>query len=83
MASLWHLPLTSTKWSVLFNCVDKVLDTYSNYDVLLAWYFNAENNEPCLNTLDYQRDLYNLDKVSTCFKNSSKPTYIDLCLTAK
>ena len=31
----------------------------------------------------YQHDLYNLGKVGTCFKNSSKPTSIDLFLTTK
>ena len=44
-----------------FNCIDKALDTYSNYDnVLLAGDFNAEDDEPCLSDFLYQDDLYNL-----------------------
>ena len=70
--------------SIFFNCIDKALETYSNYDnVLLAGDFNAEDDEPCLSNFLYQHDLYNLVKVGTCFKNSSKPTYIDLFLTTK
>ena len=54
--------------------IDKALDAYSNYDtVLLAGYFNAEDDEPCFCTFLYQHDLYNLVKIGTCFKNSSKP----------
>ena len=56
----------------------KALDTYSNYDnVLLAGDFNA------VSIFLYQYDLYNLVKVGTSFKNSSKPTSIDLFLTTK
>ena len=37
-----------------FNCIDKALDTYSNYDnVLLAGDFNAEDDEPCLSNFLY------------------------------
>ena len=57
----------------LFNCIDKALDTYSNYDnVLLAVDFNAKDDE-----------MVNLVKVGTCFKNSCKPTFIDLFLATK
>ena len=67
-----------------FNCIDKALDTYSNYDnVLLSGDFNAEHDEPCLSNFLYQYDLYNLVKAGTCFKSSSKPTFIDLFLTVK
>ena len=62
----------------LFNCVDKALDTYSNYDLLLAGDFNAEDHEPCLSNFHHQHDLYNLIQVGTFLKNSSKPTPIDL-----
>ena len=64
-------------------CIDKALDSYSNYDVLLAGECIAEEGEPCLSNFLYQHDLYNLVKVCTCFKNSSKPTFIDLSLTTK
>ena len=81
MASLWllfgtyHPPEENDQYFI--NCIDKALDTYSNNDnVLLAGVFNAENDEPCLSNFLYQHDLYNLVKVSTCFKNSSKPTSI-------
>ena len=64
--------------STFFNCIDKALDTHSNYDnVLLAGCFNAEDDEHCLNTFLYQHDLYNLVKVGT------KPTSIELFLTTK
>ena len=34
-----------------FNCIDKALDTYSNYDnVLFAGDFNAKDDEPWLST---------------------------------
>ena len=70
--------------SIFFNCIDKALDTHSNYDnALLAGCFNAEDDEHCLNTFLYQQDLYNLVKVGTCFKNSSKPISIKLFLTTK
>ena len=70
--------------NIFFNCIDKALDTYSNYDnALLAGDFNAEDDEPSLSNFFYQYDLYNLVKVGTCFKNSSKPTSIDLFLTTK
>ena len=66
------------------NCIDEALDTYSNYDnVLLAGDYNAEDDKPCLSSFLYQHDLYDLVKVKTSFKNSSKPTSIDLFLTTK
>ena len=56
MPSLWHL-------SLIFNCIDKALDTYSNYDnVLLVGDFNAEDDEPCFSSFLYQHDLYNIAK---------------------
>ena len=34
-----------------FNCIDKALDTYSNYDIVLfAGDFNAKDDEPWLST---------------------------------
>ena len=86
MASLWNLsphpPAKNDQY--FFNCIDKALDTYSNYDnVLLTGDFNAEDDESCLSNFLYHHDLYNLVKVDTCFKNSSKPTSIDIFLTIK
>ena len=85
MASFWRLSPTCTKWSIFFfNCIDKAVDTYSNHDnVLLAADFNAEDDEPCLSNFLHQHDLYNLVKVGSCFKNSFKPTSIDLFLATK
>ena len=75
---------SAQKDQYFFNCIDKALNTYINYDsVLLAGDFNAEDDEPCLSNFLYQHDLYNLVKVSTCFKNSSEQTSIDLFLTTK
>ena len=70
--------------NIFFNCIDKAVDTYSNHDnVLLAGDFNAEDDESCLSNFLHQHDLYNLVKVGCCFKNSFKPTSIDLFLTIK
>ena len=78
----YHPPAQNDQY--FFNCIDKALDTYNNYDnVLLAGDFNAEDDEPCLSNFLYQHDLYNLAKVGTCFKNSSKPPFIDLFLTTE
>ena len=42
-----------------------------------------KDDKSCLSNFLYQHDLYNLVKIGTCFKNSSKPTSIDLFLTTK
>ena len=82
LCGTYHPPAQNDQY--FFNCIDKALDTYSNYDnVLLAGDFNAEDDEPCLSNFLYQHDLYNLVKVGTCFKNFSKPISIDLFLTTK
>ena len=68
----------------LFNCIDKVLDTYNNYDnILLTGDFNAEGDELFLSIFLYQHYLFNLVRVGTCSRNSSKPTSVDLFLTSK
>ena len=78
----YHPPAQNDQY--FFNCIDKALDTYNDYDnVVLAGDFNAEDDEPCLSNFLYQHDLYNLAKVGTCFKNSSKPPCIDLFLTTE
>ena len=78
----YHPPAQNEQY--FFNCIDKTLDTYSSSDnVLLAENLNAEDDEPCLSSFLYQHDLYNLVKVGTCFKHSSKPKSIDLFLTTK
>ena len=54
-----HPPAQNDQY--FFNCIDKALDTYSNYDnVLLAGDVNAEDNEPYLSDFLYQDDLYDL-----------------------
>ena len=60
-----HPPAQNDQY--FFNCINKALDTYSNY-VLLAGDFNAEYDEPCLSDFLYQHYLCNLAKVGTCFK---------------
>ena len=80
--AIYHPPAQNNRY--IFNCIDKALHTYSNYDnVLLAGDFNAEDDEPCLSNFIYQHDLYNLVEVGTCFYNSSKPKWTDLYLTTK
>ena len=82
LCGAYHPPAQNDQY--FFNYVDRALDTYNNYDnVLLAGDFNAEGDEPCLSNFLYQHDPYSLVKVSTCFKNSSKPTPIDLFLTTE
>ena len=78
----YHPPAQNDQY--FFNCIDKALDTYNNYDnVLLAGDFNAKDDEPCLSNFLYEHDLYNLAKIVTCFKNSFKPTSIDLFVTTE
>lgn len=48
-----------------FHCIDKALDTNSNYDkVLLGGDVSTEDDEPCYQHDEpfYQHDLYNLVK---------------------
>ena len=82
LCGTYHPPTQNDQY--FFNCIDKAFDTYSNYDnVLLAGNFNAEDDETCLSNFLNQHDLCNLVKVDTCFKNSSKPIFIDFILTTK
>ena len=43
--------------------------------------FNAQEGEKCLNTFLYQHELKSLNKEATCYKNTNKPSCIDLILT--
>ena len=57
----------------LFNTSEHALDAYSNYEnVLLIGDFNAEIGETHLDTFLYQHELANINKESTCYKNSEK-----------
>ena len=42
--------------------------------------FNAQKEEKSLDTFLYQHELKSLNKEATCYKNSSKPSCIDLIL---
>ena len=81
LCGTYHPPAQNDQY--FFTCIDKALDTYSNYDVLLAGDFNVEDDEPHLSSFLHQHDLYNRVGVGTCFKNSSKPTSIGLFLATK
>ena len=60
----------------------KALYCYSSYDrIILIGDFNSEDHETCMETILYQYNLTNNVKEGTCFKNSSKPSTIDLFLT--
>ena len=62
--------------------LNKALDCYSSYDrIVLIGDFNSEDYEICMKTFLYQHNLTNIVKENTCFKNSSKPSTIDLFLT--
>ena len=69
--------------SVFGHLLSDQLEILAGNNVLLAGGFNAEDYEACSSTFLYQHDLYNLVKVGTCFKNSSKPTSIDVFLAKK
>ena len=69
--------------SVFGHLLSDQLEILAGNNVLLAGGFNAEDYEACSSTFLYQHDLYNLVRGGTCFKNSSKPTSIDLFLTTK
>ena len=77
-----ELNFRKSKWLLFdqyfFNCIDKALDTYCNYDVLLAEDFNTEDDEPCLSNFFYQHDLYNL-KVGICFTNTHFRNTVAVC----
>ena len=76
-----ELNFRKTKW-LLFESLDKALDCYSSYDrIVLIGDFNSEDHETCMETFLYQHNLTNIVKEGTCFKNSSKPSTIDLFLT--
>lgn len=54
-----HSPAQNDQYYL--NCIDKALDTCSNYDnVLLTGDFDAEDNKPCLSNFLCQHDFYNL-----------------------
>ena len=78
----YHPPAQNDQY--FFNCIDKALDTYSNYNnVLLAGGFNAEDDGPSLSTFLYQHISIMLLRQALVLKNSSEPTSTDLFLITK
>ena len=76
----YHPPSQNDQY--YFEALDKALDCYSSYDrIVLIGDFNSEDHETCMETFLYQHNLTNIVKEGTCFKNSSKPSTIDLFLT--
>ena len=76
----YHTPSQNDQY--YFEALDKALDCYSSYDrIVLIGDFNSEDHETCMETFLYQHNLTNIVKEGTCFKNSSKPSTIDLFLT--
>ena len=58
------------------------LDTYTTYDkVLLAGDFNIDDEEEMLQDFLFERNMKNLVKEKTCYKNIENPSCIDLFLT--
>ena len=52
LCGTYHPPAQNDQY--FLNCIDKALDTYSNYDnVLLIGDFNAKDDEPCLSNFLY------------------------------
>ena len=83
MVAFWNLsPPPSQNDQYYFEALDKALDCYNSYDrIILTRDFNSEEPETCMETFLYQHNLKNIVKESTCFKNSLKPSTIDLFLT--
>ena len=82
MVAFWNLPSPSQNDQYYFEALDKALDCYSSYDrIVLIGDFNSEDHETSMETFLYQHNLKNIVKDGTCFKNSSKPSTIDLFLT--
>ena len=51
--------------------------------IIILWNFNCEVKEETMSTFGEVHNLKNLIKQPTCFKNSEKPTIIDLISTNK
>ena len=65
-----------------FDNLDKSLDTYSDYEKsLIIGDFNAQATDQYLSSFLYQHELSSIVKESTCFKNVSNPSCIDVFLT--
>ena len=80
LLGLYHPPSQSDQY--YFNSLDKSLDTYSNYEnILLVGDFNVQTTDQYLSLFLYQHELSSIVKESTCFKNVSNPSCIDLFLT--
>ena len=65
------------------NGIDKAIEFYSktNDKILIPGDFNAQVSYKKLNTFCSIRNLKNLGKEPTCFKNSNNPSCIDLFST--
>ena len=61
--------------------MDSLSSQYEN--IILLGDFNCELKEETLSTFRKVRNLKNLIKEPTCYKNPEKPTIIDLILTNK
>ena len=69
MAFSWNASPLSQNDQYYFDCIDKVLDIYNNYDkVLLTGDFNAEEVITVFETFLYHRDQKILVKGRTSFK---------------
>ena len=76
----YHSPSQSDQYD--FDNVDKSLNTYSNYEKILSvGNFNAQRTDQYLSSFLYQHELSSIVKESTCFKNVSNPSCIELFLT--
>ena len=65
-----------------FEAIDKALGYYNSYNrIALIGDFNSEDHKNCMETFLYQHNLENIVKERTRFKNSSKPSNIDLFFT--
>ena len=73
----YHSPSENDQY--YFEALDKALDCYNSHDrIVLIGDFSSEDHETCMETFLYQYNLKNIVKEGTRFKNSSKPSTIDL-----
>ena len=79
---MYHPPSQNDQY--YFDCRDKALDIYNNYDkVILTGGFNSEEVETVFETFLYQHDLKSLAEGGSCFKNPERTNSINLFLTNK
>ena len=75
------------RWKIDFHLenLNRSLALYSSHceNFIIIGNFNVEANDSAISVFSDTYDLKSLTKEPTCYKNSNKPSYIDLILTNK